>query len=468
MVAIFAGALLSAAFEPFALWFLAPISYAIFFTLLKKSKRPIFTAFLFGFTSNAIILYWTGTYVGAIPWILLSILQSAFYLPLGYIAKKVNNIFWLIPASLVLEEVRARFPFQGFGWTRIAFSQVAAPYAHLVAFGGVALLTFATLLLAYLLIVFVHGRKKIIVLAGIFSIIVLPDLLPKNDSPQFSMQVLGIQGNTPERGLNFNERARAVFDLHLAATYKFAAEKKFDLIVWPENAVDIDPFANADVGRDLKSLAIKMGTPVIVGAVLNSRGAIENASIMYSNKGAVDSIYIKRHLTPFGEYMPLRSIAKVVSPYAALVNDFSAGKERIVHRVGRYNLGPIICFELIDDGLVRDMAIHSGALIVQTNSATFAGTSESAQQLQITRLRAIEHSRYILSVSTVGISALIDNNGAVQEISEENRADYINGKLEISNYLTFSDRIGGAAPLIVIIISIAFALLARKTKWIAK
>jgi apolipoprotein N-acyltransferase len=59
------------------------------------------------------------------------------------------------------------------------------------------------------------------------------------------------------------------------------------------------------------------------------------------------------------------------------------------------------------------MAKRSEALIVQTNSATFANTAQSAQQLAITRIRAVEHSRYVLSVSTIGISAFIDNNGRV-------------------------------------------------------
>jgi apolipoprotein N-acyltransferase len=87
------------------------------------------------------------------------------------------------------------------------------------------------------------------------------------------------------------------------------------------------------------------------------------------------------------------------------------------------------------------MATHSQALIVQTNSATFAGTPESAQQLAITRIRAVEHSRHILSVSTVGISAFIDNNGRVLSQTAEDTEDTLVGNLTPNTYRTLINRI---------------------------
>ena len=113
----------------------------------------------------------------------------------------------------------------------------------------------------------------------------------------------------------------------------------------------------------------------------------------------------------------------------------------MTHEVAGVQLGPIICYEIILDDLVRDMAKNSQALIVQTNSATFAGTAESAQQLAITRIRAVEHSRAILSVSTVGISAFIDNNGRVLSQTGENTQESLAGSLVLNNYRTLINRI---------------------------
>ena len=87
------------------------------------------------------------------------------------------------------------------------------------------------------------------------------------------------------------------------------------------------------------------------------------------------------------------------------------------------------------------MAKNSKALIVQTNSATFANTPESAQQLAIMRIRAVEHSRDILAVSTVGISAFIDNNGRVISKAPENKKSFLIGELKLNTHKTLIDRI---------------------------
>ena len=94
--------------------------------------------------------------------------------------------------------------------------------------------------------------------------------------------------------------------------------------------------------------------------------------------------------------------------------------------------------------------------MVQTNSATFANTAESAQQLAITRIRSIEHARYAVSVSTVGISAIIDTNGLVLESTKENVAASINGAVALNATRTIYDRIGEFAWVLVLIISLAF------------
>ena len=87
------------------------------------------------------------------------------------------------------------------------------------------------------------------------------------------------------------------------------------------------------------------------------------------------------------------------------------------------------------------MSSNSDALIVQTNSATFAGTAESRQQLAITRIRAMENSRSILSVSTIGISAFIDNNGRIISKTSENKKSFLIGELKISTHKTLINRI---------------------------
>jgi len=456
VVIVFAAFLASAAFAPIGLWYLSIFGYAFLFRKIGTREKELLHFFLFGLIYNAIVLHWSGKFVGALPWLLLALLQAIFYLPVGYIAKKFNNIWWTIFTLLLMEEVRAIFPFGGFGWSRIAFSQVESPALPIVSYGGVLALSALTLVFAAVLtrITFTNFARLVLIFFCL-------TLIPSNPQGSGSLNLLAIQGNTPSVGLDFNSRAKAVFDLHRDATYRFA-NQKYDAIVWPENAVDIDPGNYPEVAADIRDLTGKLQTPLVAGVVLNQNGAPANASVMYDVAGDAVSSYIKRGLTPFGEYIPLRTIAEFVSPYAKSVSDFQAGANLQTHKIDNAAIGPVICYEIVKDHLVAEMARNSAALIVQTNSATFAGTAESRQQLAITRIRAVENSRDILSVSTIGISAFIDNNGRVVAQTAENLQAPLAGSLQLNRHNTLANRLGNWAPVIDLVLVAIFAL--RRTR----
>jgi hypothetical protein len=144
---------------------------------------------------------------------------------------------------VILEEVRNRFPFGGFGWARVAYSQADAPYAAIAARGGVISLSAITVLLAAF--VYFAAQKNVKLL---FVLPLLTLLIPNNIVESNQTSVLMIQGNVPELGLDFNARAKAVFNNHVAQTKVALTEnREVDFIVWPENSVDVDPYTNEDV-----------------------------------------------------------------------------------------------------------------------------------------------------------------------------------------------------------------------------
>ena len=455
MVAAFAGVLFAFSFEPIGLWFLAPISYAILLRIFQKSVNLYLNAFLFGFISSAITLWWAGKYVGLIPLALLALLHGLFYLPLGLLGRYTTNIYWFIPALLAIEELRSILPFGGFSWMRIAFSQADAPYASVISIGGALLLSAWVLTLSAMVAKF---RKNLAF--PLLLVVLLPILLNNSYSSQEKVSFIGIQGNTPSVGLTFNDRAEAVFNLHVAETRKVAADAA-DVIIWPENAIDVDPFANTRVKDSIESLTASLKTPLITGAITRQSGQLENVSLMYDESGEVVSYYSKQYLTPFGEYMPLRPLARIVSPYVDDVIDFKVGDRVENHVVNGLTLAPVICYELLSDSLVRNAAKSSNALVVQTNSATFANTSESSQQLEITRLRAMENAREIVSVSTIGISAHIGINGEIMSRTQENVAAQLSGDLQSSYNRTLANWLGGFSAGIVLLISLLFPLTLR-------
>jgi apolipoprotein N-acyltransferase len=458
VVAALAGVLFAFSFEPVGFWFLAPISYALLFKIFQKGEHLYRDAFLFGFISSAITLWWAGKYVGLIPLALLALLHGLFYLPLGLVGRYTKNIFWFIPALLAVEEARSIFPFGGFSWMRIAFSQADAPYASMISIGGALLLSAWVLVISSMMVKF---QKRLAL--PLLLVVVLPLLLNNTYSSQERISFLGIQGNTPSVGLTFNNRAKAVFNLHLAETEK-ADVGGADVIIWPENAIDVDPFANTQVMESIESLTSTISIPLIAGAITRQSGQLENVSLMYDESGEVVSYYSKQYLTPFGEYMPLRALARLISPYVDDVVDFKVGEKVDNHVVDGFELAPVICYELLSDSLVQNASKRSEALVVQTNSATFANTSESAQQLQITRLRALENAREIASVSTIGISAHIDINGDVISRTPENVSAQLAGDLRSNSARTIANTLGGFAPAMVLLFTVLFPLSLRKMR----
>jgi apolipoprotein N-acyltransferase len=455
VVAALAGTLFAFSFEPVGLWFLAPISYALFLRICQQGEHLYRRAFLFGFISSAITLWWAGKYVGLLPLVLLALLHGLFYLPLGLLGRYTSNIYWFIPALLVIEEARSLFPFGGFSWMRIAFSQADSPYASVISVGGALLLSAWVLAISSMMVKF---RRKLAL--PLLLMIVLPMFLNNSYSSQERISFLGIQGNTPSVGLTFNDRAEAVFNLHLNESKK-AVVAGADVIIWPENAIDVDPFANARVRTSIKSLTSTLNIPLITGAITRQSGQLENVSLMYDESGEVVSYYSKQYLTPFGEYMPLRPIARLISPYVDDVVDFKVGERVDNHVVNRFELAPVICYELLSDSLVQNAAKKSDAFVVQTNSATFADTSESSQQLNMTRLRALENAREVASISTIGISAHIDINGEVLSRTSENVSAQLSGDLRSNSTRTLANTLGGFAPGLVLIASILFPLTLR-------
>lgn len=429
-LSIVSGFALSGAFEPIDRWWLAPIAIALHIFAINRANRKALSAFAFALTFNLVLLHWTSIYVGSTPWLILAFGLAVFYIPLALVGRWGISAYPII--FLVLEEIRNHFPFGGFGWARIAYSQADAPYAMLARYGGAASLSAMVLLIALFIFGITKHRMHIWILIPL-----LITFIPVNVVSHSSTSALLIQGNVPAYGLDFNARATQVFFNHVKESLKALKQNpNVDFLLWPENAVDVDPFTNKQVSAALNTFT----QPMIVGAIVDKNGAVFNTSILWTKE--YQNVYSKQHLTPFGEYIPMRALASRVSPLTDDVVDFSPGNRPVSFHVGQAKIAPIICYELIDDVIVRNAATGSNILAVQTNSATFGKSPESAQQLSITRIRAIEHSRNILSVSTTGFSAVIDYRGNIVQSTKMGVADHLFATVGLIDEKSPSDNYG--------------------------
>lgn len=469
VMCVVGGLCLWLAFPNHNLWWLAPVGVALF-ALAARGQRIRVGALLGGVTGAAYffpLLHWSGVYVGTLPWLALSVLESLYVVLLG-VALPVVWRTRLAPLGIAglwvaQEALRDRTPYGGFPWARLAFSQDNAPTLHLAALGGAPLVTFAVALAGALLAVAaVHLRLPALgagmAVAGV-AVMACGLLVPLPTGGR-TIQVAGVQGDVPKAGLDFDTQRAAVLDLHAKGTAQLAAQVAAgqrvqpDIVIWPENASDLDPYQQADAHDTIQAAVDAVGAPTLVGSVLdNPPGHLSNVSIVWDPQSGPGAQYVKRHPVPFGEYIPNRDFFRRFSDKIDLVpKDFVSG-----HKVGELQLGPAkvgvaICFEVAYDNLLRD-TVDKGAqlLVVQTNNATFGYTDEAAQQLAMSRLRAVEHGRAVAHISTVGISALIAPDGRIIEQTKLFTPALLQAPLPLRSSITVADRLGAWTELVLVL-----------------
>jgi apolipoprotein N-acyltransferase len=500
-VAVAGGLIGVAAFPQLGIWPLALLSVAALSVAVdgRRARTAGWLGFAYGLAFFVPVISWTGVYVGPFPWLILAAGEAAFMAGLGAVLSVVQRLrlapLWVALAWVLQEAARDRFPFGGFPWARLAFSQADSPLRWFAALGGAPLVTFIVALGGAGLGLAVRRigprswpwRPVVSGLAPAVLVVVLGALLawplqPAPDHDGRTTTVALIQGNVPDVGLDFEDRPRQVLENHIAETMMLAAQIKAgtvatpSLIVWPENSSDIDPFKDRSAYEQIDATVRTLGIPILVGAVLQGPGPTHrrNAGILWSPTTGPGSEYIKRHPVPFGEYIPLRSIASKVSSDVNLVTqDMVAGTGNGLVTGGPFPIGDVICFEVAYDDLVRS-SVSAGAqlLIVQTNNATFGHTAETYQQLAMSQLRAVENGRTVLQVATTGKSAVIGPDGAIRQQSGAlYTPDIIVASVPLRTATTLATRLGGGPEYVMSGLAIAalawasfFAIRARRAR----
>jgi apolipoprotein N-acyltransferase len=428
-----AGVAAGLAFPPFHLWLLLPIAVAgLALGARDLTPRQGFLAgTCFGMGFLLLLIPWLRI-VGTDAWIALSLMESLFYGLLGWGLVRLSRLpgwpVWEACAWVAVEALRGVIPWGGFNWGRLAFSAIDTPVAPIVTYAGAAGVTFLIALVGGLLAwAVLHGRSAGSCLAavGAAGLACSPLLLPGWSLPTDSdfRTVAVVQGNVPGEGLEAFAERRAVLNNHVQATEDLAERvaegqvKHPDLVIWPENSTDIDPFEDPSVMRDISTVVNLVNAPTLVGAMVRGPGPIDvkNEGIVWVPSVGPTNYYAKMHPVPFGEYIPMRKfLAKRIQRLNEIPRDMVPGTRLGLLKLGDTTIGDVICFEVIYDDLIRAV-VNQGAqlLVVQTNNATYMGTGQVDQQFAIARLRAMETHRYVAVAATDGISAMIDPNGKV-------------------------------------------------------
>lgn len=457
-----------AAFPPSHLWWLAPIAFALFTVpLLRRRARAGFGyGLLFGLAWLLPLLSWLNNLLypqfGPWPWLALS-LASALIVAAAAAAMAVASVLpatpvWLAGLFVADEAIRQRFPFDGFPWGRLAFSQPTGVFLPLASLGGAPLVTFAVALAGAGLAVLAHrcwtlrGRGRAAFVAPALALVVpivaglITGPMLGTASEAGTATVAAVQGNAPNIGLGLLHDGGVLWRNHVAQSRKLAHDVRTgavpepDLVILPETVVGLRRADSVAVAE----LAELIGAPIALGArVLPEGGKGRNAVIGWDPDSGEVGEYTKQKLVPFGEYVPLRAIASWFTPFVDSESDLVAGHKPGVMRLGPAKVGFAICYEVAYDSPLRGAVRHGAQLLaVPTNNEWYGRTAASYQQLGMARVRAVEHGRAVVVAATTGVSAIVAPDGSIITESALFTSTDLIAHVPLRNSLTVADKVG--------------------------
>jgi apolipoprotein N-acyltransferase len=429
-----AGVLAGFCFPPVDLGVLVVVPVAVL-VWAWRDARPWHAAaygFAWGVGCYGVVLEWVRFFgvVAIVPFVAAMAAYVALVgLAVGALGRRgIRSPLLTAAAWVAMEAMRGRVPLGGFAWADLGVATHDLPAARaLASVGGVALVSFAVVAAAGFavdLVVALGDRRPVRAvtwaaagLVGVALVAVVADVTRYDARRTGAMRVAMLQGDDEELSLA-EQQDQLLTDDHLQLAERLRGH--YDLIVFPEGALDTDPQLDPGLRARLTSIAQEHGASLLVNArTPASEDEDFNSNLMYEPDGKYQGKYSKQHLVPFGEYVPWRDTLGFIGELRQIPYDFEAGDETVVFRAGPdgrgHRVGSVICFESAFGPLVRD-SVRDGAevVVVSTNNRSYHRSGNSEQHLANSQMRAAETARPVLQASVSGISAVIDPDGTVR------------------------------------------------------
>ena len=475
-------------------WILAPLIPGLL--LMATLGLGFWWAWLLGFLAGQAFyvahIEWISLYLGPVPLISLSTLQSLYYAfgaaLTAWLYKKLKPrgtelFFFALAATSIwtLREFLANnFPYGGFPWSRLAMTQTDSFMMKWVFWGGMSLLSFMVALIGILAALWLMnraGRSRLPfrpVVVTILIVALIPIITPTSfTTTQTGTKVIAaVQGNA-NAGLFSNVDRGTILQNHLDATelvFDHPLIDEVDLLVWPENSSDIDPLRSESARQKIDELANRIDAPFSFGTITARGDESFNSTLLWvPGTGPVD-YYDKKQPVPFAEYAPDREFWRIFAPdlIDMIPGGFSFGTRDGIFEVSEgFVAGTLICFEIAEDGILRELSVDGAEIILsQTNNADFGYSDETFQQAGIARLRAIETGRTVVNISTVGLSAIYLPSGEILSEVEWYTPAAMVEELPLYSGLTpamFVGRFFDYVNLLVVLVLVGLAF-ARKSR----
>lgn len=452
LLALLGGLLVAASLPPWGFWPLAFVGVAVYETSAQNAtttRERLLRGWLFGAAWLFPGLCWMW-YLTAPGYLVAATMFAGFHAVAAWVAPRGSwRVIGRPAAHTLAEALRLSFPFGGVPLATLPIGQAAGPFVDVVRMGGVLLLTWFVFQVGFALagpspVVPALARKRGITAKGEWHGVIgfLAALTVWVASPlavgdtgasagAASMRVAVVQGGGPQGTQAIDDRAAerecraaggtvcTVFERHLEATATIEAGS-VDLVVWPENVVDVGSFLGSPELAAVTAEAERIGAPFAVGVTEDTPDgqSFTNAQVVVTIDGQVVSRYEKVRRVPFGEYMPLRGLLSAIGAPTDLVpRDAVAGTgPAVLELPDGTRLATVISWEVFFGGRANEGVEAGGNLIINpTNGSSYTLTVLQSQQVASSRLRAIEQQRWVVQASPTGFSAFISPDGDVYQ-----------------------------------------------------
>ncbi len=456
---------------------LAWVALIPFFLALEGTtpRQAAFLGYLFGFAQLGSILYWIAVleeakYLGPLGWAALVGYLSVYYALFAWILRRATAMgfssLWITPILwLGCEYLRGSQPWGGFNWGEIGYSQL--PYPNLIFWAGLAgeygITFFILLVNAYWVNVLLKRFKGFSMPAGEWARLFFPVICIFT----FASIANFIISSTPlhsvgrvallQPSVNQEEKWTKAFENETYDRYenliRTCAKSNPDLILWPETgAPDLLKLNPALLSR-VSRMVVEGGAPELVGCLdvsKEAQGGLDyfNAAMEFDEKGRSGMLYHKRHLVPFGEFMPFQKYLSFLGPIVSDLGNFTPGDRFEKLSARSFTYSPTICYEAIFPGDMR-RASQTGAdaLVNISNDAWYGHTAAAFQHAQMGIMRSAELRRPLLRAANTGISYITDPFGRLLiSTSFFTQQTVIGDVLVVSHPMTFYAAWGNWLP----------------------
>lgn len=446
-LALAAGALAVRGLPPLQEELSMMVGFSLFFLLLFRasSRQGAWLGFLFGLSHFSLGFSWLITSIhthGGFPYpvalltlfffsAVIALYPALFGALLPRLAPRPEVLPLVAPALWVVTEWLRTHLFTGFSWNLAGYGwngrQLILQIADL---GGIYLLSWLMIFPAAVFsLLWIRRRDARLLVIGLGGLVILMAGVVLYGSVRQSqgnkneeslvwappLRVAMVQGNIPQH-LKWDPRFKSdSFSRYLSLSR--AANGSVDLVVWPETAVAFFLQSSPEAMDQISQLSRELGAPILTGTPMadkDDQGTwhFYNSALLLNEQGSLQRRYDKRHLVPFGEYVPLRDLLPyTLSKLTAGTSDFAPGLGPIPLAWSQGALGVLICYEAIFPEEVRQLALTGPRWLINVTNDAWFGETAKPQHLAMVRLRAIENRLPLIRVANTGLSAAFDQYG---------------------------------------------------------